>query len=201
MANVENTVCNVCQLRKRGLMIYCFSCKQNVHRACSQLKNYHFNEIRSNQSQWNCSTYREMIPFYNICDDEFHFINADIDISMELLAMKENVSIFDNDVFNFSHYKKSVLEKDVDPDDNYYDMNTKCNYFTNSQFKEMNSKSMFNGMSIIHFNCRSLKAKFQTRHENFHGKFSLCAEYLIRSVGQQVLSRLKVFTDYSEMFL
>ena len=89
-----------------------------------------------------------MFPFYNICDDEFHFINADIDISMELLAMKENVSIFDNDVFNFSHYKKSVLEKDVDPDDNYYDMNTKCYYFTNSQFKEMNSKSMFN-YSII----------------------------------------------------
>ena len=40
-----------------------------------------------------------------------------------------------------------------------------------------------------------------TRHENFHGKFSLCAEYLIRSVGQEVLSRLKVFTDYSEMFI
>ena len=41
----------------------------------------------------------------------------------------------------------------------------------------------------------------ETRHENFHGKFSLCAEYLIRSVGQEVLSRLKVFTDCSEMFI
>ena len=102
-----------------------------------------------------------MFPFHDICDDEFDFISADIDISMELLAMKANVSIFDNDVFNFSHYKKSVLEKDVDPDDDDYDMNTKYNYYTNSQFKEMNSKGMFNGMSIIQFNCRSLKANFQ----------------------------------------
>ena len=38
----------------------------------------------------------------------------------------------------------------------------------------------------------------QTRHENFHGKFSLCAEYLIRSIGQKFTCRLKVFTDYSE---
>ena len=37
-----------------------------------------------------------------------------------------------------------------------------------------------------------------TRHENFHGKFSLCAEYLIRSIGEKFTCRLKVFTDYSE---
>ena len=37
-----------------------------------------------------------------------------------------------------------------------------------------------------------------TRHENFHGKFSLCAEYLSRSIGQKLECRLQVFTDYSE---
>ena len=37
-----------------------------------------------------------------------------------------------------------------------------------------------------------------TRHENFHGKFSLCAEYLIRLIGQKLKYKLKVFTDYSE---
>ena len=42
---------------------------------------------------------------------------------------------------------------------------------------------------------------YVTRHEHFHGKFSLCAEYLIRSIGQEVLNRLKVFLDYSEMFI
>ena len=26
-----------------------------------------------------------------------------------------------------------------------------------------------------------------TRHENFHGKFSLCAEYLIRLIGQKFM--------------
>ena len=35
-----------------------------------------------------------------------------------------------------------------------------------------------------------------TRHDNFYGNFSLCAvEYLIWSIGQEVISRLKVFTD------
>ena len=39
------------------------------------------------------------------------------------------------------------------------------------------------------------------RNENSHGKFSLCAEYLIRSKGQEVFSMLKVFTDNSEVFI
>ena len=42
------------------------------------------------------------------------------------------------------------------------------------------------------------QSQFSTRHENFHGKFRVCAEYLIRSVGQEVLCRLKVFIDYSK---
>ena len=40
-----------------------------------------------------------------------------------------------------------------------------------------------------------------TRHRNFHGKFSLCAEYLIRLIGQKLTCMLKVFTDYSEVFI
>ena len=40
---------------------------------------------------------------------------------------------------------------------------------------------------------------YETRHENFHGKFSLCAEYLISSIGQKFTCNLKVFTDYSEV--
>ena len=40
-----------------------------------------------------------------------------------------------------------------------------------------------------------------TRHENFHGKFSLCAEYLITLIGQKLTCMLKVFTDYSDMFI
>ena len=40
-----------------------------------------------------------------------------------------------------------------------------------------------------------------TRHENFHGKFSLCAECLIRLIGQKLTCMLKVFTDYSEVFI
>ena len=37
-----------------------------------------------------------------------------------------------------------------------------------------------------------------TIHENFHGKFSLCAEYLIRSICQKLTCRLKLFTDHSD---
>ena len=40
--------------------------------------------------------------------------------------------------------------------------------------------------------------KQTTRHENFHGKFSLCAEYLVRSIGQEFTSRPKAFTYYLE---
>ena len=41
-----------------------------------------------------------------------------------------------------------------------------------------------------------IKNIIQTRHENFHGKFSLCAENLIRSIGHKLKCKLKVFTDY-----
>ena len=37
-----------------------------------------------------------------------------------------------------------------------------------------------------------------SRHEKFHGKFSLCAEYLSRSIGQKLKCGLNVFTDYSD---
>ena len=49
---------------------------------------------------------------------------------------------------------------------------------------------------MIHFS-RFVKTT-KTRHENFHGKFSLSAEYLSRSIGQNLKCMLKVFTDYSE---
>ena len=38
---------------------------------------------------------------------------------------------------------------------------------------------------------RTLHLHMFTRHENFHGKFRLCAEYLIRSIGQMFTCRLK----------
>ena len=40
-----------------------------------------------------------------------------------------------------------------------------------------------------------------TRHDNFHGKFILCAKDLVRSIGQEVYGILKVFTEYSEVFI
>ena len=47
----------------------------------------------------------------------------------------------------------------------------------------------------------SLRKNNITRHENFHGKFSLCAEYLIRLIGQKLTCMLNKFTDYSEVFI
>ena len=38
----------------------------------------------------------------------------------------------------------------------------------------------------------------KTRHENLHGKFSICAEYPIRCIGQKLTFMLKVFPDYLE---
>ena len=52
----------------------------------------------------------------------------------------------------------------------------------------------------IKVNIRSILV-LKTRQENFHGKFSLCAEYLIWSIGQEVFSMLKVSKDYVELFI
>ena len=46
--------------------------------------------------------------------------------------------------------------------------------------------------------CRYVTFYVVTRHENLHGKFSLCAEYLSRSIGQKLKCKLNMFIDYSE---
>ena len=42
------------------------------------------------------------------------------------------------------------------------------------------------GKSLIRAPPDHTKHHHKTRHENFHGKFSLCAEYLIRLIGQKL---------------
>ena len=47
-----------------------------------------------------------------------------------------------------------------------------------------NELTIFNSKLTLHFNDYNV---YETRHENFHGKFSLCAEHLISSIDQEVL--------------
>ena len=51
-------------------------------------------------------------------------------------------------------------DSDIDPEDNFLnDVNSDCCYYTENQFK--NKVNLKNGVSIIHFNSRSLYANFQ----------------------------------------
>ena len=69
--------------------------------------------------------------------------------------------------FDYIDYNSQDLEKDIDPDNNFFDtINNNCRYYTDDQYNKM-IKS--NGkLSIIHFNSRSLYANFNNIKDYLH---------------------------------
>ena len=54
------------------------------------------------------------------------------------------------------------LEQDIDPDHNFFDyLNNTCCYFTDEQYNDLITKPV-HGISIVHFNSRSLYANFKS---------------------------------------
>ena len=80
--------------------------------------------------------------------------------------MDDNLSQLFNDCskFNFKAFKytencSNTLEAHIDPDSNFYNtVNSECRYYTDEQF--CNKFNTAEGLSIIHFNCRSIKSNF-----------------------------------------
>ena len=64
-------------------------------------------------------------------------------------------------LFKYSDDKTFGFENDIDPDNNFYNYKiaSKCEYYTNMQFKNNISKAK--GLLFIRFNARSLKANYK----------------------------------------
>ena len=59
--------------------------------------------------------------------------------------------------FNISKFNCCDFENYIDPNNNFFNsISTHCDYYTVQQF--VNSKTIQNGLSFIHFNARSLRS-------------------------------------------
>ena len=60
-------------------------------------------------------------------------------------------------MFEYREHKLHDMDSDIDPENHFYNnINNQCEYYTEAQIKG----NMQGTISIIHFNCRSMKANF-----------------------------------------
>ena len=164
---VDKDFCMNCKEELVRQYIKCSLCKQCMHWTCTGLDKYVITNIIRKHLDWNCIQCCELFPFYGIDDDEFIYLNTHFNISVDVKDTYELCTEIDLEVFKYSNFKENDHEKDIDPDNNFYDdIETRCKYFTDSQFKTLCKDST--GFSIIHFNCRSLNSNHDKIEHYLH---------------------------------
>ena len=86
---------------------------------------------------WTCIQCCELFPLYGIDDEEFIHLNTNINISVDVKETYELCTGIDLEVFKYSNFKENDHERDIDPDNNFYDIEIRCKYFTDSQFQTL----------------------------------------------------------------
>lgn len=143
-----------CSCRKETIIdaIECSLCKNWSHRKCCKLSKKELISLSRSDAYWYCCNCVCLFPYYDLPDDELLFIVGLPDNYDVPLVSQHNFSF---SKFNSFDYKISDYEKNIDPDKNLYGhIETKCDYYVTEKVgSTFNSQS---GLSVIHFNCRSL---------------------------------------------
>lgn len=101
----------------------------------------------------------DIFPYSTVSDDEFKFINSDMNVNAAIYNIYDQCSVFGFKSFSMSEYNCGDFECDIDPNNNFFNtISTRCDYYTVEQF--VKSENIQKGLSFIHFNARSLKANF-----------------------------------------
>ena len=106
-----------------------------------------------------------VVPFDSLNNDDFLHMNSPVGKNDSLYELYEKCT-----TFNFCSFKYAGdFDNNIDPDNNLYnDIETKCNYYTDNQFDAMQAIGLL-GLSIIHFNARSLNANFVNIYDYLNG--------------------------------
>ena len=96
-----------------------------------------------------------VFPFNSLDDEEFTC--AIEDISQNYLELYDKCSCYNFEPFLCAENEKYF--EDIDPDKQFFNkVCIDCTYYTVNKFKQ--SVRIVNGMSLIHFNCRSIRKNF-----------------------------------------
>ena len=102
----------------------------------------------------NCKPY--IFPFSSLDDEEF--VCTIHDISDNYLELYDKCSSYNFEPFICAENEKYF--EDIDPDQQFFNkVCIDCRYYTVNKFQQDVRK--VNGISLIHFNCRSIRKNFQ----------------------------------------
>ena len=179
MANANIAFCHKCdnKLYSSEVLTYIF-CKNPVHKKCCGLSNIEYRNF-SNDNTWVCrKCIDDTFPFSKLDDYELHYELAQVDLNETLFELHEETTHFNFKPFSFTEYNEFSQEAELDPENNLFNnIDIDCEYFTDEQFRG-NYKGNSRGLSIIHFNCRSMSANFDKIEDYLHDleyKFDIIA--------------------------
>ena len=102
-----------------------------------------------------------IFPFYNILDDEFVYINSSLDERESYFTLRNTCEDISEKCKRQNEINHCNFENVIDSDSFLSrGANIDCDYYTNDEFCCRISNNY--GLSVIHFNCRSLKANFNS---------------------------------------
>ena len=107
--------------------------------------------------------YDYIFPFNSVSDDDNVFSNnASVNCCTNMYTDVGSSLDHNFESFQYTNYSTCDYDKDLDPVNNLYNrVLPSCKYYDDLQFN-VSTKNNSNGLSIIHFNARSLNANFHS---------------------------------------
>ena len=147
----------------------CSLCQNSLYRSANLTKNQLL--AKANDSFYiYCEVCINVFPYSSISNDEFKFINSDLNVDANLYNIYEQCSVFNFKSFNISKFNCCDFENDIDPNKFFFNsICARCDCYTVEQF--VKSKTVQNGLPFIHFNARSLRTNFDQNRDHINELF------------------------------
>ena len=150
-------------------LFFCDSCNHWVHFKCSGLNKKELNHLSLNNVEWYCkSCYRNIFPYTDVDNDEILALVSEIQNSDN--SNHDNVCedlmskcLELNEISHTNLTFKDENDNELKLDGNILGCNINSNYLTTEEFSSnLTANNVSKNLSIIHLNCRSLVANFDT---------------------------------------
>ena len=160
MSDITDYPCSICHKYVLIDAIECSICALWVHRKCAKLTKVQLKQLRHEDKQWSCENCKELFPFNKLDDNEFIFTNSylgliNVNISNAYRKFNSINSSLHHSGLNVKE-NYSDFFKDIDPDPYLLKgINIDAKHVTEDELVTWKSENK--GLSVIHFNARSLK--------------------------------------------
>ena len=172
--------------------IECSLCLKWCHRRCAKLSKQELATFSNADAYWYCQDCSVIFPFCSILDDEFDYINSSLDVKKSYYELYNTCKSLSEECKKKNEHLKDDFQNIINTENILDDeSNMNCDYYTNDEF---NCKfSNIYGLSVLHFNCRSVKANFSNLQDYI---LSLVKNFDIIAVTETWLNETDNVNDF-----